>query len=48
MNEMLRFMLKPDKWKHGQMHKQAYVWKAFTIYQTYAFHGLSLQSEAIA
>ena len=31
MNEMLRFMLKPDKRTHGCMHKQTHVWKAFTI-----------------
>ena len=54
MNEMLKFMLKPDKQMHGQMHKQTHIWKAFTISQPqpfswfYAFHGLSLQSEAIA
>ena len=50
MNEMLRFMLKPDKRTHGRMHKQTHVVEG--VYNlsttTYAFHGPSLQSEAIA
>ena len=43
-------MLKPDKRTRGRMHKQTHVWEG--VYNlsttTYAFHGLSLQSEAIA
>ena len=45
---MLRFMLKPAKRTQGWMHKQTHVWKAFTISRPQPFHGLSLQSEAIA
>ena len=49
MNEMLRYMLKPDKQAHGRMHKQTHVWKAFTISRAQPMlFMVSLQSEAIA
>ena len=47
MNEMLRFMLKPDKQMAAQTDiRMERVYNQSTT--TYAFHGLSLQSEAIA
>ena len=47
MNEMLRFMLKPDKRTHVQTDtRMEGVYNLTTT--TYAFHDLSLQSEAIA
>ena len=49
MNEMLRYMLKPDKdaWTDAQTDtRMEGVYNLLTT--TYAFHGLSLQSEAIA
>ena len=43
------FMLKPDKRTHGRMHKQTRMEGVYNLSTTtYTFHGLSLQSEAIA
>ena len=47
MNEMLRFMLKPDKRMDAQTDTRMEGIYNFST-TTYAFHGLSLQSETNA